>query len=388
MSATPARVVSSGAQFVAYNREQRNQRDRSPNASRALTPRVVGNGTPRGHRSSTQPTFETGNAPLFEEYLSLLGSPQPEITTPIGPNDCLIVIDMQCDFVPKHPVTNPDGGRFAALEGEQTIEPIVNLIDHFARRGGHVVATRDYHPWDHCCFFTHGGPYPPHCVQGTTGSYFVPEICEALKAAIKLAGEDHVSIVFKGFHEDVDSFAAFPYAQGGYHVAPRLAGPEGMTEQGLPEDRCVGCEAAPWTGAIHLKQSGVSGPSSGLADFGEIDPNAPPDILALLADGHNRPIKSMNELLQSKGCERIFVCGLCLDVCVLDTCVNAVHYGFAGNTYQIMDACRAPHIHGFGVFGSGFLYGDSRQWESNPRWRDSAPDTGAHLQPIGVASVP
>jgi nicotinamidase-related amidase len=59
------------------------------------------------------------------------------------------------------------------------------------------------------------------------------------------------------------------------------------------------------------------------------------------------------DLLKRKRVKRIFVCGLCLDVCVLDTCVNAVDYGFAGSTYQILDACRAPHIYGVGTFGSG-----------------------------------
>ena len=50
------------------------------------------------------------------------------------------------------------------------------------------------------------------------------------------------------------------------------------------------------------------------------------------------------------------MCGLCLDVCVLDTCVNAAACGFRDATYMVLDACRAAHVHGLGTFGSGFLY--------------------------------
>ena len=72
--------------------------------------------------------------------------------------------------------------------------------------GGHVIATRDYHPYDHASFYTEGGPYPPHCVQGTVGAQLVPQIAEALAKGIKQAGSERVSVCFKGMHEQVDSF--------------------------------------------------------------------------------------------------------------------------------------------------------------------------------------
>eukprot|EP00662_Eupelagonemidae_sp_cell21_P037570 gene37570-48112_t len=72
---------------------------------------------------------------------------------------------MQNDFVPKDAV-NPDGGRFAVPEGAQAAQHCSALMHAFADAGGVVVATRDYHPHDHCSFSGHGGHFPAHCVQG------------------------------------------------------------------------------------------------------------------------------------------------------------------------------------------------------------------------------
>jgi hypothetical protein len=85
--------------------------------------------------------------------------------------------------------------------------------------------------------------------------------------------------------------------------------------------------------------------------------NAPPDLCALLNDGRDRPISNLQDVLKPR--KRIFVCGLCMDVYVLHTCVNAAAFGFAGKTFMVADACRAAHIHGFGTFGTGFLYDPS-----------------------------
>ena len=156
------------------------------------------------HWSST--SFVTEEAPHLKEYLSLIGNPSPfTAVDPIGPDDALLVVDMQSDLLLRDAVTNPDGGRFGAPEGEQCIGPIVRMIEHFVERGGHVIATRTYHPFDHASFYTEGGPYPPHCVQGTAGAQLVPEIAEALAKAVRVAGTERVSVCFKGMHEQVGS---------------------------------------------------------------------------------------------------------------------------------------------------------------------------------------
>ena len=93
-----------------------------------------------------------------------------------------------------------------------------------------------------------------------------------------------------------------------------------------------------------------------------LDMDAPPDVLAVVADGKDRQLKNLQQL--TSGGKRIFVCGLALDFCVLDTCLNAV----AAKTedtlsppvrdqkiYMVFDAARAAHIPGVGQHGSGFL---------------------------------
>ena len=76
----------------------------------------------------------------------------------------LIVVDVQKGFSSLCPKELPVPG---ALE----IVPNVNrLLDlPFAR----IDATQDWHPPDHCSFES---TYPPHCVAGTPGAEFLPDL--------------------------------------------------------------------------------------------------------------------------------------------------------------------------------------------------------------------
>ena len=70
----------------------------------------------------------------------------------------LILVDIQNDFCPE--------GALAVNEGDQIV-PIVNrLITEFPL----VISTQDWHPVNHISFKQRGGPWPPHCVQGTRGA--------------------------------------------------------------------------------------------------------------------------------------------------------------------------------------------------------------------------
>jgi nicotinamidase/pyrazinamidase len=75
--------------------------------------------------------------------------------------EALLIIDYQNDFIP------PDGAL--AVAGGDAIAGRINALardDRFDL----VVATRDWHPPDHSSFREQGGPWPPHCVQGTPGA--------------------------------------------------------------------------------------------------------------------------------------------------------------------------------------------------------------------------
>ena len=76
----------------------------------------------------------------------------------------LILVDIQNDFCP--------GGALAVNEGDQIV-PIVNrLMSRFPL----VISTQDWHPPDHVSFRERGGPWPPHCVQGTRGAELHPDL--------------------------------------------------------------------------------------------------------------------------------------------------------------------------------------------------------------------
>eukprot|EP00405_Crypthecodinium_cohnii_P042877 CAMPEP_0206556818 /NCGR_PEP_ID=MMETSP0325_2-20121206/18698_1 /ASSEMBLY_ACC=CAM_ASM_000347 /TAXON_ID=2866 /ORGANISM="Crypthecodinium cohnii, Strain Seligo" /LENGTH=673 /DNA_ID=CAMNT_0054057547 /DNA_START=40 /DNA_END=2057 /DNA_ORIENTATION=+ len=271
---------------------------------------------------------------LFAEYLQLAGEAGwsqlvDKSRLKVGPGDCLVVVDMQNDFVPID-AENPHGGAFAVPEGNGISNLVVQLIEEFANKGGVVVATRDYHPKGHCSFIP-DGPFPAHCVQGSVGSAFYSPIGEALTLA-KAAGKN-VHIVFKGFHEDIDSFGSFAYPDTDdsfQRVSNRKSTFKPCASFG-------NCSLPDWTGCAVLDCSNL-----------EADINAPPDVLAT-----RREVK-LKAHLEKLGVKRVFACGLAMDYCVLDTCLNGISSGFSDMT-MILDACRAAHLPGCGAHGSGFL---------------------------------
>ena len=121
----------------------------------------------------------------------------------LTPSDALLVIDLQNDFCP--------GGALAVPEGDQ----IVPLVNQLARRFEHVILTQDWHPSGHISFASsHPGTkpfdtielaygtqtlWPDHCVQGTSGAAFHPDL-DVPHAAL---------IVRKGFRRHIDSYSAF-----------------------------------------------------------------------------------------------------------------------------------------------------------------------------------
>jgi len=82
----------------------------------------------------------------------------------LGKGDALVIVDLQRDFLP--------GGALPVPLGDQVV-PVMNAyIRLFRERKLPVIATRDWHPPDHCSFRDQGGLWPPHCVQGTPGAEF------------------------------------------------------------------------------------------------------------------------------------------------------------------------------------------------------------------------
>ena len=79
--------------------------------------------------------------------------------------DALLIVDVQRDFCP--------GGALAVPQGDRIVPAINRLLGmtHWV-----TVATRDWHPLDHCSFKVQGGIWPVHCVADTDGAAFHPEL--------------------------------------------------------------------------------------------------------------------------------------------------------------------------------------------------------------------
>ncbi len=90
-------------------------------------------------------------------------------SAPFDPRTALVVVDMQNDFA------DPKGSLY--VRGGETIVPIVNEVAWAAIRAGAFVAyTADWHPERTPHFTTDGGIWPVHCVGGTWGAAFHPDL--------------------------------------------------------------------------------------------------------------------------------------------------------------------------------------------------------------------
>lgn len=116
----------------------------------------------------------------------------------------LILVDIQNDFIP--------GGALPARDGHEVV-PIANRL--LQGRFDLFVASQDWHPSDHLSFASnHPGKspgdlielsgleqvlWPDHCVQGSRGAEFHPDLA--------VEGIDHV--VHKGVDREIDSYSCF-----------------------------------------------------------------------------------------------------------------------------------------------------------------------------------
>lgn len=79
-------------------------------------------------------------------------------------DDALIIVDVQNDFCP--------GGALAVPEGHVVVPVLNQYLALAAATGMPIFASRDWHPAETAHFAAFGGPWPPHCIQGTPGAEF------------------------------------------------------------------------------------------------------------------------------------------------------------------------------------------------------------------------
>ncbi len=133
--------------------------------------------------------------------------------------DALIVVDVQNDFCPE--------GSLAVAGGDQVARTMSEVALRFKVAGGRVYATQDWHPADHSSFREQGGPWPPHCVQGTKGALFHPDLRLPVGTAV----------VRKGADPRVDAYSGF--LDSHLEESLRRAGVKRVSVGGLATDYCV-----------------------------------------------------------------------------------------------------------------------------------------------------
>ncbi len=139
-------------------------------------------------------------------------------------HSALLIIDLQNDFCP--------GGALAVPEGDEVVPLINRAIAHFSARGLPIIASRDWHPHRTSHFKPFGGIWPPHCIQGTPGAGFHPDL--------RLPPE--TVIVSKGTDPNRDDYSAFHARDMHGSSLPELLASLGVTHIyvcGLATDYCV-----------------------------------------------------------------------------------------------------------------------------------------------------
>ena len=156
-------------------------------------------------------------------------------------SEAFLVIDVQNDFCP--------GGALAVLEGDKIVQPINEAMDKFDL----VVLTQDWHPQEHKSFASshenkrpfdrvemfYGDQvlWPDHCIQGSLGANFHPDLKDE-KADV---------IIRKGSNPSVDSYSAFfendKVTSTGLHGYLKDCEVTDLTLVGLATDFCVAFSA-------------------------------------------------------------------------------------------------------------------------------------------------
>jgi len=140
-------------------------------------------------------------------------------TRDLRAGDALVAVDVQVDFLP--------GGALPVPAGDEVVPALNRHLARFLAAGLPIVLTRDWHPAAHVSFRAQGGPWPPHCVQGTPGAAFAPGL--AVPAGAHL--------VSKASTVELDAYSAF--GGTGLDAWLEARGAHRLFVGGLATDYCV-----------------------------------------------------------------------------------------------------------------------------------------------------
>ena len=146
-----------------------------------------------------------------------------------GPSTALIVVDVQNDFARSE-------GNLPVPGGESVIPFVNDQIAQARRAGSVVVYTQDWHPESTPHFEKDGGVWPVHCVAGTAGAEFHPDldvVDEAVVIKKGVGGEDGYSAF------NIRDPESGEVSSTGLADQLRSRGVNGIAVLGLALDYCV-----------------------------------------------------------------------------------------------------------------------------------------------------
>jgi nicotinamidase/pyrazinamidase len=136
----------------------------------------------------------------------------------------LVLVDVQNDFC--------SGGALEVPGGDRVVPVLNRMIERFAAQGLPIYATRDWHPPDTHHFREFGGPWPPHCVQGTSGANLHPDLRVPADLILVSAGQGRDDDGYSGFEGTTADGRTF-------EEALRRRGVTELYVGGLATDYCV-----------------------------------------------------------------------------------------------------------------------------------------------------
>ncbi len=136
-----------------------------------------------------------------------------------GGRDALLLVDLQNDFF--------EQGSLAVPGSNACISTINSYIDFFETKQLPIIATRDWHPTDHCSFISQGGVWPEHCVAGSFGAAFHTDLNIPCS----------IHIVSKATKKEADAYSGFEKTDLCDYLHSR--GVQRLFICGLATDYCV-----------------------------------------------------------------------------------------------------------------------------------------------------
>jgi nicotinamidase/pyrazinamidase len=136
----------------------------------------------------------------------------------------LLIVDIQNDFCP--------GGALPVPDGDKVVPVLNRYIELFREEGLPIFASRDWHPEKTSHFKAYGGIWPVHCVQGSHGAEFHPDL--------ELPPE--TVIISKGMDPGKDDYSAFQGVDYRGTIFAEILKEMGITKLyvgGLATDYCV-----------------------------------------------------------------------------------------------------------------------------------------------------